>query len=181
MGQRAVFLDRDGVIIAEVNYLRRVEQLRVLRGTPEGISLLRRAGFKVIVISNQSGVARGYVTRKALEGIHKELRRRLKVEGAALDAVYYCPHHPDEACRCRKPALGMIEAAQKRFKIDLKKSFFIGDSTSDMKTARNAGCAGVLVRTGKGGRDGRHRAAPVGRCRNLLAAARWIIRREARA
>lgn len=179
MGQRAVFLDRDGVIIAEVNYLRRVEQMRVLRGTPEGISLLRRAGFKVIVISNQSAVARGYVTRRALEGIHKELRRRLKAEGAALDAVYFCPHHPDAACRCRKPALGMIKAAQKRFKIDLKNSFFIGDSTTDMKTAFNAGCAGILVRTGKGGRDGNYRVKPHRKCRNLFAAARWITRRDA--
>lgn len=181
MGQSAVFLDRDGVIIAEVNYLRRVEQMRVLRGSAAGISLLKRAGFKVVMISNQSAVARGYLTRPALEGIHRELQRRLRAERAALDGVYYCPHHPDDACRCRKPGLGMIKAAQKRFKIDLKNSFFIGDSTADMQTARNAGCAGVLVRTGKGGRDGRFRAGPVRRCRNLYTAARWITRQGARA
>lgn len=176
MDQRAVFLDRDGVIIAEVNYLRNIRQMRVLSGAAAGISLLRRAGFKIVVISNQSAVGRGYLTRRALEGIHRDLRRRLKSDGAMLDAVYYCPHHPDEACECRKPALGMIESAQKRFRIDLKRSFFIGDSTTDMKTASNAKCAGVLVRTGKGGRDGRYRVKPARICRNLFMAARWIAR-----
>lgn len=181
-GGRAVFLDRDGVIIAEVDYLRRLEQMRVLRGVPAAMARLREAGFKLVMVSNQSAVARGYLTRTGLENIHRELRRRLASGGARLDGLYYCPHHPAAGrkirCRCRKPATGMIEKARRRFGLDLKRSFLVGDSTTDIKTARNAGCRGVLVRTGKGGRDGRYKAKPHAVCADLGAAADWILRQE---
>jgi len=173
-------LDRDGVIITETNYLRHVDQMHVLRGAPSAIARLRRAGFKTVMVSNQSAVARGYVTKSGLEAIHAELKRRLLKGGARLDALYYCPHHPQAGrkvrCSCRKPKTGMIEAAVRRFNIDLKRSFMVGDSTSDVKTARNAGCGAVLVRTGKGGRDGRYKAVPDRICRDLPAAANWICK-----
>lgn len=176
---RAVFLDRDGVIVAEVAYLRRPEQLRLLAGAAPAIISLRRAGFKVIVTSNQSGVSRGFFTEKKLGEIHRRLKRLLAREGARLDAIYYCPHHPDDKCLCRKPNPGMPHAARRRFKLDLKGSFLVGDRTSDLMAAKNAGCRAILVRTGAGGRDGQYPVAPDAVCRNLAAAARWILKETA--
>lgn len=177
---RAVFLDRDGVIIREVNYLRRLEQIKVLRGSPEAIRRLREAGYKIIVVTNQSGVARGYLTRSALSAIHRELKRRLGLSGARLDALYFCPHHPQagarKLCSCRKPGIGMLKAARSRFGIDMKKSYLVGDSLRDVQTARNAGCRAVLVRTGHGGRDGGFKVRPDRVCRNLAKAADWILK-----
>lgn len=182
MAQRiAVFLDRDGVIIEEVDYLSRPEQLRVLAGAARAIARLAAAGFKIIVISNQSAVARGYLTRKALESIHQLMSRRLRALGARLDAIYYCPHHPAAGrrvrCRCRKPGTLMLERAARKFKLDLRSSFFVGDTTTDVKTARNAGCRAVLVKTGKAGRDGRYKARPEATVKDLAAAASWILKR----
>ena len=158
---RAVFLDRDGVVIEDAHYLRRAAQLRLIPGAARAIARLRGAGFKVVIVSNQSGVARGYLTLTALRGIHRLLRKRLLAGGARLDALYFCPHRPSRACACRKPALGMLKAAQKRFRLDLKRSYFVGDTTTDILTARRAGCTAVLVRTGKGGRDGVFRTKSV--------------------
>ena len=180
---RAVFLDRDGVIIKEVNYLRRPEQMRIIPGAAGAIARLRRAGFKVVVVSNQSVIARGHLTRRGLDVIHRLLRRELLRRGARLNAIYYCPHHPRVGlrvkCGCRKPAIGMLKAAARRFKLDLKACAMVGDMTVDLRTARNAGCAAILVRTGKGGRDGRYKAKPDAVCRNLGAAASWILRHTA--
>ncbi|MDD5657124.1 MAG: HAD-IIIA family hydrolase [Elusimicrobia bacterium] len=181
-GQRAVFLDRDGVIVEEVDYLRRLDQLRLLPGSAVAIRRLRAAGLKVVVVTNQSAVGRGWLSLPALRRIHAALRRRLGARGARLDAIYFCPHLPaagGRACACRKPALGLLRRARRRFGLDFKRSYFIGDSTTDLRTARAAGCAAVLVRTGKGGRDGRYRVKPDRVCRDLAAAADWILAREA--
>ena len=175
--RRAVFLDRDGVLIREVNYLRRPEQVRLIKGSAEAVAGLRRAGLRVVVITNQSGVARGYLTLATLAKVHARLRRELRAKGARLDGLYLCPHGPDEGCPCRKPKIAMIEAASKRLKLDVARSFLVGDTTTDLAAARNAGCAGLLVRTGKGGRDGKHRAKAVKTFRDLAAAARWIVER----
>jgi histidinol-phosphate phosphatase family protein len=175
-----VFLDRDGVLVREVDYLRDPSQLAVLRGVPQAMKSLRSAGFKLVVATNQSGVARGYLSLAMLERIHLELKRRLARDGAKWDALYYSPHAADSGHSWRKPGIGMLKAARKRFHLDLKGCYFVGDTTVDVQTARNAGCAAILVRTGKGGRDGKHPAAkPDKVCRNLPAAARWILRAEA--
>lgn len=178
MSQRAVFLDRDGVLIREVDYLRRAEQLRLMPGAARAVARLRRAGFKIIVVTNQSGVARGYLSRETLEAIHALMERRLLVRGARLDGLYYCPHHPRRGCPCRKPRTGMIKAAARRFGLNLKASYLVGDTTADVRTARNAGCRAILVRTGKGGRDGLYKDAPDAACGNLAAAAAWILGRK---
>ena len=115
---RAVFLDRDGVVIEEVNYLSRPDQLKLIPGSARAIAKLRQAGFKVVVITNQSGVARGYLTRQTLREVHSLLSKKLKARDAQLDAIYFCPHLPAKAgskgCACRKPELGMLKKAQKR-------------------------------------------------------------------
>ena len=178
--RRAVFLDRDGVVIEEVNYLSHPDQLKLVPGSARAIARLRKAGFTIVVVTNQSGVARGYLTLKTLRQVHRLLDKRLQVQGAKLDARYFCPHLPAQAgktgCSCRKPELGMLEKAQKRFRLDLTRSYFVGDTTTDTLTAKRAGCTAVLVRTGKAGRDKVYRARPHKTCKDLAAAADWIIK-----
>lgn len=176
--QPAVFVDRDGVLVREVGYLRDVKDLKVLHGVPAALKLLRRAGYKVVVATNQSGVARGYLTLATLRGLHKELKRRLAREGARWDALYFAPYAPDSGHPWRKPGIGMLKAAQKRFGLDLKASYFVGDRPSDVQCARKAGCGAVVVRTGagrsyKGPRPDAYR-------RDLLSAARWILGRNSK-
>jgi histidinol-phosphate phosphatase family protein len=174
-----VFLDRDGVLVREVDHLRELSQLSVLPGVPRALKSLREGGFKLVVVTNQSGVARGYLSLTMLRKIHRELKRRLAMGGAKWDALYFSPHGPDSAHSWRKPGIGMLMAAKKRFKLDLEASYLVGDTTTDVKAARNAGCSPILVRTGKGGRDGKHpEAKPDKVCRDLAAAARWILSRR---
>lgn len=166
--RRAVFLDRDGVIIKDMDYLSRPEDLRLLPGAARALRALRRAGYKTIVVSNQSGVARGYFTEAALRRVHAALRRRLGT--ARPDAIYYCPHGPDDGCACRKPGIAMLRAAARRFKLDLTASWMVGDKRSDVLAGRRAGCRTILVRTGKA-----EKAVADHECRDLAAAARWIL------
>jgi D-glycero-D-manno-heptose 1,7-bisphosphate phosphatase len=179
--RRAVFLDRDGVLVEERDYLSRPDQLSVLPGVPKALKELRAAGYKLVVVTNQSGVARGYFSLAMLGRIHRELKRRLAESGAKWDALYFSPHGPDSAHPWRKPGIGMLKAAKKRFGLDLKSSFFVGDTTADVQTALNAGCTAILVRTGHGGRDGKHpKAKPDKTCADLAAATRWILSRPSR-
>ncbi len=169
----AVFVDRDGVLVREVGYLSAMKDLKVLHGVPEALKLLRKAGYKVVVATNQSGVARGYLTLATLGRLHAELKRRLARRGAKWDALYFAPYAPDSGHPWRKPGIGMLKAAQKRFGLDLKASFFVGDRPSDVQCARKAGCGAIVVRTGAG-RSYKGPRPDVYR-RDLLSAARWIL------
>lgn len=173
-----MFVDRDGVLVREVGYLRRVEDLRVLHGVPEALKLLRQAGYKVVVATNQSGVARGYLTVATLRRLHAELKRRLARRAARWDALYFSPHAPDSGHPWRKPGTGMLKAARKRFGLDLKASYFVGDRPSDVLCARRAGCSPIVVRTGAGRRYKGPR--PDAYRRDLLSAARWILARNSK-
>ena len=170
-------MDRDGVLVREVDYLSRPSQLSILPGTAQALKSLHAAGFKLIVVTNQSGVARGYFSLTMLGKIHRELKRRLAKSGAKWDALYFSHHAADSAHPWRKPGIGMLKTAKKRFNLDFESSFFVGDTTTDVQTARNAGCTAILVRTGKAGRDGKHPAKADKTCRDLAAAARWILSR----
>ena len=141
----AVFLDRDGTICKHVPYLSRPEQFELLPGTVEGIRILNRLGLKVIVVTNQSGIARGYFTEKDLQMIHERMVYEISKGGARLDAIYYCPHSPDDGCECRKPKIGMLLRAAQEFNLDLRSCFMIGDREIDVKTGWNAGCVSILV------------------------------------
>ncbi|MCE1245518.1 MAG: HAD family hydrolase [Firmicutes bacterium] len=154
---KAVFIDRDGTINFEAEYLGHVKDLRLLRGAAEGIRLLNEAGFLVIIVSNQSGIARGYYTVEDMEKVNRELYRRLEKKNAKVDAYYFCPHHPKGPvpqftleCECRKPEPGMFIQAMKEHNIDPTQSFATGDRLRDLLPAMNLGCRGILVRTGYG-------------------------------
>ncbi len=159
MGRPAVFLDRDGTLVREVDYLRTVAQLRLLPGAADAIRRLNQAGFAVVLATNQSGIARGILTEGELQAINDELQRRLAARGARLDAIYYCPHHPEapvaayrKRCRCRKPAPGLLLRAARDLDLDLSRSFAVGDSARDVQAGARAGCRTILVRTGYGAR-----------------------------
>lgn len=141
----AVFMDRDGTLIADVHYIARPEDVRLLAGAASAVRRLNEAGVPVVVITNQSGIARGIVTPAAYEAVRARLEELLASEGARVDATYFCPHGPDEACRCRKPGTELYERAIADHRLDGARSFFVGDRLRDLQPARVFGGAGVLV------------------------------------
>lgn len=159
---RAVFLDRDGTINKEVDVLRRVSQVKLLPGAAKAIKAINKLGFLVIVVTNQPVVARGWLTEKDVEKIHDVLVKRLAKQGARIDAIYYCPHHPDanlkkyrKNCSCRKPKPGMILKAMKKFGISRKGSFMVGDHVWDIMAGKAAGLKTILVKSSKRSADSR--------------------------
>ncbi len=154
---KAAFVDRDGTLIAERDFLTREEDIKIFPQTVEAIRLLRELGYLVVVVSNQSGVARGYLTEQRVFEINEEVFRRLEEKDARPDLFFYCPHHPDATvkeyrfdCDCRKPAPGMITMAQQIIDIDIANSVSIGDKLSDVQLCQNLGGRGILVLTGYG-------------------------------
>jgi D-glycero-D-manno-heptose 1,7-bisphosphate phosphatase len=143
----AAFIDRDGTLVEEVNYLSRVEDLRLFPFTAEALRLLKQAGFLIVVVTNQSGIGRSIYGESDMRSIHDAMQQLLE---GAIDAFYFCPHLPDTGCRCRKPGLGMIEDAVADLNIDLDGSWMIGDKNIDVETGRNAGIPSAMVLTGYG-------------------------------
>ena len=150
---KAAFLDRDGVINIDKNYLSDPAELELIKGAADALKILREKGFLLIIVTNQSGIARGYFTEKDLFKIHERLFQILAAEGIEIDAFYYCPHRPDENCTCRKPNPGLIIKAINDFNIDLNKSWFVGDQESDFLTAKKIGCGFVQVNNSKNLKD----------------------------
>ena len=143
----AAFIDRDGTLIEEVNFLSRVEDMRIFPFSLEALNLLRSSGFYIVVVTNQSGIGRKIYSQTDMQSIHDAIQLGLN---GAIDAFYFCPHLPDAGCRCRKPSLGMIEDAVSDLNIDLRTSWMIGDKKIDAETGRNAGISSALVLTGYG-------------------------------
>ena len=171
---KAAFLDRDGTLIEEVNFLSNVEDLRVFPYTFEAVKLLKDAGFLVIVVTNQSGIGRGIYDEAAMNSIHDEMQSQLD---GMIDAFYFCPHLPCDGCSCRKPSLGMIEAAMKDFSIDLPNSWMIGDKKIDVETGQSAGSKTAMVMTGYGrGHANALDSTPDVLAENLLDAVRAALR-----
>jgi histidinol-phosphate phosphatase family protein len=173
----ALFLDRDGVINEDPGWISSPSQLTIYPFAAEAIGLANRAGFVVLVISNQSVVARGLADVESVHAIHSRMNVELGRTAARIDGFYFCPHHPDFSgpCRCRKPEIGLIEQAAHEHAIDLDSSFFVGDATSDVMAGRNAGLHTVLVETGKAGGDGLYDVSPDSTSENLLTAVREIL------
>ena len=187
---RAVFFDRDGVIIADGDLITEIDQIRIIEGAQEALAQLKEAGYLLVLISNQTVVARGLMTEKEVIALNDEIQQRIiKTGGRAFDGFYFCPHHPHATlqefrivCKCRKPAPGLLLQAATEKTIDLKTSFMIGDRITDILAGKSAGCTTIQVLSGK------HDAAPIitaspldlsikpdHLCNDVLQAASWIL------
>lgn len=178
--EAAVFLDRDGTLIREVGHLHRRDQVEILPRVPEAIRLLRAQGFCVVVVTNQSAVARGLLTEEELGMIHEEINARMEKEGAHLDGIYYCPHHPTEGkglyqcdCDCRKPNTGMIVKAATDLGLDPSRSYVVGDQVIDMELADRVGAKGVRIAAPGMESDSAGSKHPV--VADLWQAVQWIL------
>jgi len=204
--QAAVFLDRDGTINEEVGYLDRLEKLKLIPGAAEAIRLINASGIKAVVVTNQSGVARGIFDEVVVGAVHARLRELLLMEGGFLDGIYFCPHHPTEgrgryllSCDCRKPAPGLLLQAAAELNLDPTGSYMVGDTLKDIEAGERIGARGVLVRTGYGAesaaaletreepgrkipgktvRPGEETVIvrPVHIAQDILAAVRWLLK-----
>lgn len=153
----AVFIDRDGTISEEIGYVNHPERFKLLPRSGQAIRMINEMGLKAVVVTNQAGVARGYFPEWMIQKVHDKMEGLLEKEGARLDAIYYCPHHPKAGeppyradCECRKPRTGMIDSAAKDLNIDVKKSYMIGDKITDVEFAHRVGAKGIFVKTGYG-------------------------------
>lgn len=183
--RKAAFIDRDGVINEERNYVHRIEDFVLLPGVPEGLALLQNAGYLLIIVTNQAGIARGYYDEPTMNALHSHMKAVLAAEHVHIDAVYHCPHHPQGSvamyacdCTCRKPAPGMLLKAATDFNIDLSQSLLIGDKISDIEAAERAGVPRtVLVESGHS-ISAATRALAQHVAPNLLAAAQLLMTQE---
>lgn len=183
----AVFLDRDGTLNRENGHIRHPDQLEILPGVATALKRLRAAGLRLVVLTNQPVIARGEATEADVEAVHRKLEWELGLQGAYVDAIYYCPHHPDRGfpgeradlkgpCACRKPATGLLDRACSDLGLDPARSWMVGDTTLDLELARRAGMKSVLVQTGEAGRDGKYPTArPDRTAADLTAAADQIL------
>ena len=190
MKRPAVFIDRDGTINEQMGYINHISRFVVLPGTAEAIRLLNKTGFLAIIVTNQSGVARGYFPIELVDEVHNHLRNMLEKEDVIIDDILFCPHYPkgkveehDLDCNCRKPRPGLIEKACRKFDIDMARSYVIGDRVSDIELAEACHLKGILVKTGYGKGDLEHvlphnRVKPFHVAKDLLAAVRWIVEND---
>ena len=182
MGRKAIFLDRDGVINEDFGWIASPEELKIYPFAARAIARANEAGFLVIVVTNQSVIARELCTLETLERIHAKMEGELAGGGARVDAIFFCPHHPDygqdKPCGCRKPQTGLIDQAVHSFGIERAQSYMIGDKTSDIQTGVSAGLRTILVRTGKAGEDGLCGTNADWTEDNLIAAVSRILRAE---
>jgi D-glycero-D-manno-heptose 1,7-bisphosphate phosphatase len=177
----AVFLDRDGTISEEVGYLNHISRFRMFPFVGGAVRRLNQAGLPVVVITNQSGVGRGYYPESLVHAVNELMARQLAAAGARIDAVYYCPHTPADACECRKPKTGMLDRAAREHSFDLGRSFVVGDKYVDIELAHKVRARGILVRTGYGEGELEWHSAkwpvpPDFVAEDLAQAADWILR-----
>lgn len=181
MPRRAVFIDRDGTLVEEVHYLHRPEDVLVVKGVPAALKKLKRAGFLLFIITNQAGIGRGYYTEADMQRVHRYLLGALGKDGAAVDGVYFCPHHPDDRCNCRKPSPKFLFDAAAQFDIRLANSFMIGDRIGDLEAGRRAGTRSILVRTGYGEEELKmagHNLPADHIAKDFPAAVNWILKQK---
>lgn len=187
--QRAVFLDRDGTLNVQRGHIARVEDLELIPGAAQAVRRLNDAEYRVVLVTNQPVLARGETDEAGLARIHARLESELGQSGAYLDAIHYCPHHPDagypgevaelkRVCDCRKPAPGMVKAAAVAMNIDLSASWMVGDTTSDVAMAQSAGLRSILVKTGEAGQDGKYAAEATHQTASIVAAVEFILNEQ---
>ncbi|MBN2365593.1 MAG: HAD family hydrolase [Calditrichaeota bacterium] len=186
----AFFLDRDGTVCEEVGYLSDIRNLRLIAGSAEAIRRINNNNWKVVIITNQSGVSKGYMDEETVRQINDALLEMLREENVRVDGIYYCPHHLQGnppyniSCECRKPASGMLRQASKDLDIDIRRSVLVGDKLTDVETANRLDIPGILVRTGFGREESRSLISPVLTrppayiAEDLLDAVRWWYNRK---
>lgn len=177
MTNKAVFLDRDGTLNVDKGYVHRIEDWEWIPGAIGAIATLRKAGFLVIVVTNQAGIARGYYNEADVTRLHAWLNEELKKHGTAIDGFYYCPHHPEHSgeCGCRKPMPGMLNEAQQDFDIDFGRSWLVGDKVSDIQAGLAAGVKSILVLTGYGNDDRALLKEEIACVADMTAASNFVI------
>jgi D-glycero-D-manno-heptose 1,7-bisphosphate phosphatase len=183
--QIAVFLDRDGTINEEMGYINHIDRFELLPGATAAIRRINESGFKAVVITNQSGAARGYFPMELIDQVHQKMEGLLREEGAFLDGIYICAHGPGEEgssgnCDCRKPGIALMQQAAEELEIDLQRSYVVGDRFKDIEMARNAGARAILVLTGYGRGEFEYlgpgsQVQPDHLAEDLLAAVEWIL------
>jgi D,D-heptose 1,7-bisphosphate phosphatase len=184
--KRAVFLDRDGTLLEEAGYLDRIERLVFFPYSIDAVRLLNRAGFAVVIVTNQAGVARGIIKESFVAEAHRHITAQLEAGGAHIDGFYYCPHHPEavieefrQECDCRKPQPGMFTRAAADLGLDLPSSFVVGDRWHDLEAGQRVGARGLLVRTGYGRTEDaspKPHVRPSAITDNVIEAVSWILR-----
>ncbi len=172
---KAIFLDRDGTLVEDIGYHHKLENFKLIPNAIEGLKLLRN--YKLIIVSNQSGIGRGYYTMKDFENFNNHLIQELKKNNIKIEKTYICHHRPEDNCGCRKPKAKLIKDAAKEFDIDLKKSCMIGDKKIDIDMGHNAGCKSILVLTGNGMQKKNESNADYV-AKDLLDAAKWIRKND---
>lgn len=168
---KAVFLDRDGVITEDIGYVNKIEDFKLLPNAVEGLVLLKN--YRLFIVTNQSGIGRGYYKFEDFFNYNKRVLEELKKHNIKIEKTYFCPHNPEDNCECRKPKTKMIKDAARDFGIDLGKSFMIGDKKIDVEMGHNAGCKSILVLTGNGMKEKENANADYA-ARDLIDAAKWI-------
>jgi len=181
----AVFLDRDGTINEQMGYINHISRFKLLPKVADAIRMLNENNYLVVVVTNQSGPARGYFPIELVHEVNSYMQELLRKEGANIDAVYFCPHLPEDGCNCRKPKTGMIDMACRDLDIDLSHSYMIGDMCDDIELAKNAGIKGIMVKTGYGLGELKYRIPkrnikPDYIADDLFSAVKWILENDKR-
>lgn len=173
--ERAVFLDRDGVINEDDgDYVYNIKDFKFIPRAFDSLKLLTKSKYKTIIVTNQGGIAKGVYSEKDMQKVHDFMFKEFKKHKIVVDELFYCPHY-NENCDCRKPGIGMFKQAEKKFKINLSKSWMVGDKTSDIKAGKDAGCRTILVMTGHAGKDKRYDVKPDFITKNLYDAVTKVI------
>lgn len=173
---KAIFLDRDGTINIDHGYVHNLKDWELIPRSIDALKILQKAGYLLIIITNQSGIGRGYYTLKDFEKINDYMLKQFSKDNIDIKKVYFCHHDPDENCECRKPKTFFIKQAEKEFNINLSQSFVIGDKTADIKTGVDSGCKTVLVLTGKAGKDNTYDSKPDFVAKDLYNSTKFILK-----
>ena len=173
-----IFVDRDGTLLQDPGYLHLLEDYAPLAGALEGLRTLQEAGFGIVIVTNQSGIARGYFSERDFHRFQEHVIADFRAHGVRIDASYFCPHDPEAGCNCRKPATGLLERAQNELNVEMEGSWMIGDKPEDMELARRAGCRGIYVLTGEGPRRRAELPPEIPVARDMVEASRHILAAE---
>lgn len=176
----AIFLDRDGTINEEIEYLHEVQKFKLLPNTIQGMEKMQDMGYKIAIVTNQAGIGLGYFSKEEFFMVNRKMLRELSSAGISVSKIYFCPHGKDEGCECRKPGIALLKRACRDLNLDIARSYFIGDQTCDIEAGKRAGARAILVRTGFAGSDNRYDVKPDYVAGDLLDAADYILGEERR-